>query len=37
LVVCRSPDVAGESVVLKPHAWVVVPIVPGYVGQSAKA
>jgi hypothetical protein len=28
--------VAGESVVLEPHAGVGVPVVPRYVGQSGK-
>jgi hypothetical protein len=33
-IVRRSPGVAGESVVLKPHAGVGLPVVPGYVGWS---
>jgi hypothetical protein len=36
-VVCRSPGVAGESVVLEPYTRVGVPVVPRYVGRSTKA
>jgi hypothetical protein len=36
-VVCRSPGVASESVVLEPYAGVGVPVVPRYVSRSADA
>jgi hypothetical protein len=35
-VVCRSSRVACEPIVLKSHAGVGVPIVPGYVGRAGK-
>jgi hypothetical protein len=36
-VVRRSPGMAGESVVLEPHAGVGVPDVPRYIGRSVEA
>jgi hypothetical protein len=36
-VVCRSPGVACEPVVLEPYAGVGVPIVPQYIGRSVDA
>jgi hypothetical protein len=35
-VVCLSPCVTCESVVLEPYAGVGVPVVPGYVGRSSE-
>jgi hypothetical protein len=36
-VVCHSPGVASEPVVLEPHAGVGVPVVPWHIGRSAEA
>jgi hypothetical protein len=35
-IICHSPGVAGEVVVLQPHTRVDVPIVPRYVGRSTE-
>jgi hypothetical protein len=36
-IVCRSPGVASELVVLEPYVGVGVPIISGHIGRSTKA
>jgi hypothetical protein len=37
VIICCSPGVASESVVLEPHTRVGVPVIPRYVGQDVEA